>query len=460
MTSPRLNPEHSPEKSPRASLQKLAGHRLVRRGSKVALIRLLGLIIVFGLQILLARLLGDSEEYGKYAWAQSLMFMLGIVSAMGVPVITGRFIASLVARGRPDGVAIVVRRAYSLLLRSALALVAVALGLAWVNTRMADSHFYLTFAIPALLFAPIACLALFYQHINQARHWYVLAYLPVQVLRPTATALFALGMWWLMDGSLSGMQVLLITGCSLALVCLPQGILFHWRQRTRPVESTPEQDIGEYRPERLFRTALPVLLSRLAAMSTEYANVLLVGLLAGPAAAGAYFAAERLAMLVAIPWTIISKVALPEFAAAFSRDDPDSLRRQARHAVKLSFAPTLLAAIPLCLFSGYLLSLFGEEFREAQPVLLLLVLGTVIQSAMGSGQGLLLMTGQQKRLPLVLWTTLAVHLSALALLLPSLGIVGAAIASVISGVFCSTWQAQLVRRGLKLNPTLFRRPGR
>ncbi len=428
----------------------------LKRSAVVALIRVAGLVSVFALQILLARLIGDTEQYGKYAWGQSLMFMVGTIAAMGIPIATSRFVASLSARLDEFMAVEVVLRARKLLSRSAVVLLLLALGLLVASTSGVVQNVYLQISVVALLLAPCVSLLLLYQHLCRARQWLILAFLPSQVIRPLFTAVLATSLWWMGGLYLSGKLTLLLVGLSVIFVLIAQMIIFHRRQdQLLAMPTEPSGQNLEFLPEELFPTALPIFLARIGSLTIEYSNVLLVGFLAGPTAAGAYFAAERLAQLSSIPTSIVSSVNQPEMAAAVAQGRRKLLHKLTRQAAHTGLWPTLGMAVTLAVFAGPMLSLFGKEFASASPVLIILVLGVLAKTATGPVSDLLLMTGHQRFLPRVMMFTALLHLLGLWLLVPALGAVGAAITSALSGLLSSIWLLLFVRRELAINPTIF-----
>lgn len=426
--------------------------RFLRRGVYVAAIRVTGLACVFGLQIMLARLMVDTAEYGRYAWGLSLLFLVGAIAGLGLPLISARFVASLDACRCSDGAAAVIAHARRLLLRSAggCALLTVPLLLLWRGDLAGGTYRDVTIA--ALLLTPVVTFAMLYRDIARARQWLGLAMLPLQVMRPLVTAVLAIGVWWLLDERLDGVTVLALAGFSLCLVLLPQALLFYRRQRSLPRENEPVPD--EYRPERMLGTALPVFLTHCASMVITYSNVLLVGALAGPAAAGTYFAAERLAQLTEIPKGVVATINQQSMAAAHATGRTEDLQLLASQSVHGSLWPTLAVSAALIALAGPLLDLFGDDFTQARTVLAILVLSGIVNVFTGPARDLLVMTGRQGRLPRVMVVTALVHVAALCALVPTVGAVGAALASLLSSVLGQVWMMRLARRETGVNTTV------
>ncbi len=427
----------------------------LQHSAVVTLIRVTGLVIVFCLQILLARLIGSSEEYGKYAWGQSILFMAGTLAAMGVPVATSRFIASLNTSENEHAVAAVVYRARRLLSWSFCILLLLALGMLIAGRTITNYSMYLNLSAVALVFAPGVSLLLLYQHMSRARHWLFLAFLPMQVLRPTATALLAVSAWWLLGDSLSGALTLILVGLSVFAASVIQASIFHSRQGNLLAGAQYSASHSqEYHPAELSRTALPIFVTRIASVTIEYSNVLLVGFLAGPAQAGAYFAAEKLAQLALIPPSIMSSVCQPDLAAANATRNPQLLKSISRRAIHGGLWPTVTIGLISIILAGPLLSLFGENFTSATPVLVILILGLILKTALGPVEDLLLMTGNQQVLPRVMVITAIFHLLSLSVLVPLHGAAGAALTSAFSGLLSSFWLMRLVKDKLAINPTI------
>tara|TARA_R110000823_G_scaffold27609_18_gene80520 strand:- start:7217 stop:8575 length:1359 start_codon:yes stop_codon:yes gene_type:complete len=427
--------------------------RFLRRGSFAAAIRLAGLVCVFALQILLARLIGDTAEYGKYAWGQSLLFLLGAIAAIGLPLVTARFVASLDARQNVAAARRVIAHARQLLLRSTALgpLAALLLWLAWRDDM--GEGIYRSVSIVALLFTPAVTFTLFYRDIARARQWLGLALLPLQVARPLLTAALAGLFWWFFGSAPGGTQTLLLAALSVLLVLLAQALVYQWRQRRLPQTHAADPS-EEYLPSRLLRTAVPVFITRCAALVINYSNVLLVGMLAGPAAAGAYFAAERLAQLAGMPKTVVSSVNQQSMAAAHATGNTRDLQLLATQSAHGSFWPTLLISGFLMLFAAPLLQLFGREFAAASPVLVILVASSIVSVFAGPAHDLLVMTGRQKYIPRVMIFTAIGHVAALLLLLPFWGATGAACASLFSSVLGQGWLMLLARRETGVGTTV------
>ncbi len=429
-------------------------NNFLRRSLFVAAIRVAGLLCVFALQVLLARLMDNSVEYGKYAWGQSLLFMAGALASLGLPAVTGRFIASLSVSRNEQAIAAVIGRARGLLFQSSTVLVLLALlmYLFWRNSSA--EHSYRDIAILALLLAPAVSFSDLYQDLSRARQWLGLALLPFFVFRPIMTGVLALCFWAVYHGDLAGDTVLGLAGFGFIVVVVVQALWYHGREKHLPADAHAPDAALDFHPSRLFRTALPIFFTRCAVLIINYSNVILVGFLAGPAAAGAYFAAERLAQLAAIPLSVVGAVNQQAMAAAHASHSATELQKITTQSAHGSLWPTLVLSIALVVLATPLLQLFGDDFTSARLVLIALVASSIVNVITGPAQDLLMMTGHQKFFPKVMFLSAAIHVTVLCIFVPKFGALGAAFASIASGLVANVWLMALAKREVGIDTTI------
>ncbi|MEZ5571302.1 MAG: oligosaccharide flippase family protein [Halioglobus sp.] len=433
---------------------RFSGRDFLKRSAFAGAIRVLGLLCVFVLQVFLARLIGNGEEYGKYAWGQSLMFLMGSLACLGLPVVTSRFIAALRTQHNEAAIKAIVTRATSLLLRTSALLLLIALALAIFWHAMASDNPYRNVAILAFALAPGITFANLYQDLCRARQWLGLALLPLNVFRPIVTGILAFCAWQLYNRQLTGDLIMSLAGISVLVILLTQFLLYHLRVRRIDASHDALLPQTDYQPSQLLRTALPVFAMRCATLTIRYSNVLLVGFLAGPLAAGAYFAAERLAQLAAIPQSVVSSVNQQSMAAAHATGNITGLQKVTSQSAHGSLWPTLLIGIGLVILASPLLQLFGDDFPAARTVLIALVVCNVVDVLTGPAQDVLIMTGRQRQIPRVMLVSATVHVIALCLLVPQIGAVGAALSSIASGLIANGWLMWLAHKEVGIGTTV------
>ncbi|MFN2328345.1 MAG: lipopolysaccharide biosynthesis protein [Chromatocurvus sp.] len=437
-------------------LRQILENRLLRASGLAAAIRVTGLLVVFLLQILLARLVADQAQYGLYVWGQNLLFLLGGLFALGIPVASGRLVAVHVHRGDKAG-AMAVRRAGEAYLLLTCALGA-GLGMLLLNQLPASLFNKLPSDVAALavLGAPLVAFMIMQQWQSQACSRLVAAFLPTQVVRPLIVGLLAV-MWVLGLGHNLTPLALMCMLCASLVVVLGVQRLSLWRhdRRVWPVLSRANATrLKGYDAPQIMRTALPIYIARLADLMMEYGSVLLLGVLAGAEMAASFFVADRLAQLAIMPRSVVSAVAQPRFAAAHAEGERGTLQRVLTQASHLALWPTLVIVGALWVFGRDLLTLFGAEYRDAGYVLAVLLLAYLAGVAIGPCQQVLVMAGRHKSVMWLMAVAAIIHLLALVVLLPPLGALGAAGATLLSSLVVHIGLLCLVRGQLQLQPSI------
>ncbi|HBM84100.1 MAG TPA: hypothetical protein DD459_10560 [Halieaceae bacterium] len=435
--------------------QQANSSRVLRAGFLASLVRGTGLLITFGLQLLLARLIGDATHYGLYAWGQNLLFLLGAIFAIGIPLASSRLIAVHHARGDLDTASRVAWHSTGWLL------VTCALGIAGVTA--------LVLAMPAELFvdfpralillavfaAPLVSFTTLLQAHARAKGRLLLAFGPTQVLRPLFTALIAGVVVFWVGFQLGAMEAMLSLAGSLLLVLLLQCVMVACTgRRNGPLPaSEPLAEEGNYAPAQLMHNALPLFATRCATLTMQYSSTLLLGILGGPAIAASFFVADRLARLGAIPGTVVAAVVQPWLASAYAERQHEKLQAVVTEASHVSLWPTLLGCVLLYFAAPFLVGLFGAEYQGALEVLGILLLGYVAGASLGPSQQMLVMSGHQRVLMHIMTLSALVHILTLILLIPNFGATGAAAATLVSTTLARSLCLVIVRRRLGLQPS-------
>lgn len=183
----------------------------------------------------------------------------------------------------------------------------------------------------------------------------------------------------------------------------------------------------------LLLFSLPLLGISMLSMVIQWTDTIMLGYFKTPADVGLYNGALPLARLIPIILTSMAFIYVPVFSQLYARGLMDEMKRSYQVLTKWIFSLTLpIALIPL-LFSITTLSfLFGFEYAEAAPALRILSLGLLIHTFLGANAMTLVVMGKTR---LLLWASLigaSLNVVLNAALIQSLGLTGAAIASLVS----------------------------
>jgi O-antigen/teichoic acid export membrane protein len=207
------------------------------------------------------------------------------------------------------------------------------------------------------------------------------------------------------------------------------------RRRVARLRERNGQPAPDHRFDREYaRFAAPRALADLVSAALDRLDVVLVAVLVGEAGAGLYGASGRLILAGQLTMVATAQSMAPVLTAAFSTGRTAEAQRILRTVTAWNI--TLLWPVFICLGFGArtALSVFGSEFGEAWPLVVVLSVGLLIVIGMGGGDTLLTTTGDSLASLLNHVVALAIMVTTAIVLLPAVGIVGAAWAWALSRV--------------------------
>jgi O-antigen/teichoic acid export membrane protein len=408
-------------------------------------VRIAAAACAFVAQVLMARLMGGAE-YGIFATIWVWTALLGHASTWGLSQAACRFLPTYRAQGSagPERGFLAFGAAFSLTAASALA--GCGAALLWLVPGLISGD-YSGAVLVAALVLPLFALQDFCEGVARGRNWTLLAVVPPYLLRQgliMALMLAAVGFGAPAEAAIAVACTLAATALSLAW----QAAILVRRLRA---ERHAARALYPWRD--WLRAALPMALIDLAGSGFNFVDVLVLGFLLPPAEVGAYFAATRLLQFVVFVQYAASSVTAQAFAAAQARGDRAGLEALVRRWSRLTLAATVATGLAVVGAGPLLLGLFGPGFREALPLLALLVAGHGLAAACGPAEDLLTMLGAERACAAVTVALLAAAVLLTLALVPAFGLAGAALAAAFVTAGRGAVLADLAHRRLGL-PTL------
>jgi O-antigen/teichoic acid export membrane protein len=166
--------------------------------------------------------------------------------------------------------------------------------------------------------------------------------------------------------------------------------------------------------------------------TNQHVDVLMIGLLMSPSAAGAYFVTVRVANLFAAAADAINLFATRHFSRLYHGRDDRELHKllDAIAYITLGFIGVGLLGIVV---GGYFaLQLIDAAYSDNYPELLVLCLGTAALAIARPSGSILMLTGHEGRYLATIAVTAILRIVALIALTPSFGVMGAVVATTMS----------------------------
>ncbi len=186
----------------------------------------------------------------------------------------------------------------------------------------------------------------------------------------------------------------------------------------------------------ILAISLPMLMSATMTFVIGQTGIIVIGMLKTEADVGYFSIALNLATLTTFILSAVTTMAAPKFSELFHTDKMEELFRVAQKSTKLIFWTTTPILFTLLVFGQKIIVFFfGRDFAPAYSAMVFLVIGQFINSISGATGTFMNMTGNQKTFRNIVMLAACSCILLNIALIPGFGIVGSAIASMISMAF-------------------------
>lgn len=218
----------------------------------------------------------------------------------------------------------------------------------------------------------------------------------------------------------------------------------------RPFSGLPEAG-------NLLKLSFPMFISNSVLAAMGLIDTLVLALWRTESEVGIYSVALKIAALTGLPLLAINTIAAPKFAELHAKGDKAGLQKVIRHTAKLIFFSSMPVLAVIFAFPSFLLGLFGGEFRAGTYAVLVLAAGQFINAASGSVGYILQMTGRQNTFRNTVLAALAINIVLDLILVPRMGIYGAAFANMLGLIFWNLCSVAYIRSYLNVTTFYFPR---
>jgi O-antigen/teichoic acid export membrane protein len=212
---------------------------------------------------------------------------------------------------------------------------------------------------------------------------------------------------------------------------------------------------AELTPLLWLGAALPVLLDGVAYQFQANLGVLMLGSQADEAAVAALRVASRAVELVLLINVISMQVLGPMLSAALAREAYDEAQRFVSQSALVAAGLGLAIYAALGVWGEAYLDLFGPGFEEGLAALRILIVAHALSMVAGPTSIMLMMLNRQRLALALTLASLGLNYVLSVLLIPPLGLEGAAIAAAASWVFLKALQLAAILLLSPLDPTPF-----
>src|SRR5664280_1655558 len=388
---------------------------------KVFLVRVGSALLALASQVLLARWMG-SFEFGIYIYVWTWVLMIGALSDMGLSSAARRFIpeyTELKAFDRLRGF-LAASRWLAFGIATAIGIVG-AIGVTWLSPYL--DHFAIIPLYLACVTIPIYGLVQAQAGIAQSYDWPNLALMPFYIIRQLAITIL-MGAAYLFGAPTDAVTAMVVAVITTWAVTVGQLFVLNRRLKHKVPAGAKRYEVKTW-----FSTSISIFVVEGFYLLLTYVDILALEHFRSPDEVAIYYAGARLLAIVAFVYFAIAGATTHKFTEYHVSGDRQRLASFFAETIKWTFWPSLLACALILAFGRPLLGLFGANFVSGYGVMFILAVGMLTRAAVGPAERLLNMLGERKQCAFIYAAAFAINLGLCVILIPRIGIEGAAVST-------------------------------
>jgi O-antigen/teichoic acid export membrane protein len=406
--------------------------RLLGAASVLFALRVLGALAQLVFLVYVAREFGI-ENFGVFSTALTLAVVSSMIGRWGADQWVLRELSATLVKERVRGFAPVLLNGLVLVLCASLLVgfflfaASETVVAAFIGKDVPDAGRMIQ--IMAASIAPFALVNFFAEVLRTVDH-HAFASILQTVLVPLLSLLLVMGLSFAKTSPLVMVAASYLLACVLAAAA---GAIPIWRIYRQHAGGEPfVWFLGE-----MFGEASSIAMVVLLSTWLAYADVLLIGFFGGPSEVGLYTAAQRIVLLLSFLIISLNSMLGPRFSAMNQQADHEGVFALYEDSRRMVVKIVLPLAGLIALLSPWLLSVFGEAFRVAVPILLLLLLGRVINVMAGPVEVVMMMLRHVGAFKSYTMAAILLHLVLSVVLTSRFGAMGAAVSTCLATALIS-----------------------
>lgn len=376
------------------------------------------------LMVLLARLLGP-DEYGLLFLAIAVFGVIGIVSKLGIAKSGARYVAEYKER-EPNQLPHIFRTVLMLNLAT-IVIVGVSLLVGHRRIAVALAEPELTsFLLLGVVYVAFEALSTYVRLMLQGLEEIQFS-ATLYALGRVARLVFAIGFVALGFGAVGALVGYVLAFALVTSIGLWSLYRRYYREHERAdsIESGLRRRIGEY--------SVPLTATSTANVLDKRVDTILVGFFLNPVAVSYYVVSKQIVDFIETPVSALGFTLSPTFGAQKADDNVDRAARIYETALTHSLLLYIPIAAGMILVAEPTLELFfGSEYLGAVPVLQVLALYAVLRAITKLTSNGLDYLGRARERAIIKGITALLNVGLNVVLIPLLGVVGAAVATGIT----------------------------
>lgn len=433
---------------------RLSKGNLVVGGAGVLAIQLCFAGLVFLNSFILARILG-ADGYGAFANAMAWTSLLVIPASFGFGTLLVRQVALYHSTQQWPKMRGILRFSTQLVFVSSVLLgIFMAVIGTWLFSMSTENVMRSTMMLAAALIPLFAILQL-RQATLRGLDKVLQARIPELVVRPLVLLILVITIYFTKSELLSAPTVMAFNILA-AIGALVLGDIWVRKALPRPVMSTH----SNLKVREWFGSGSAMLIFSGSQASLMQMDIVMLGIMRGAAETGQYAIANRITYMLAYITIAADMVLAPTVARLYAKQKYLRLQYLIPRFAWIALIIITPIGIGVAYYGDELLSMFGSGFESVHGALVVLIVGRVVEAAIGSSPLLSTMSGHERITAIIFGCAALVNVVLNIILIQYYGAVGAAIASMTSIVGAKLALRNYLKKHIGIDTSIlnYRRP--
>jgi O-antigen/teichoic acid export membrane protein len=409
------------------------GPRRLRGGALAFALQGSGTVLSFVTQAALARILGPLA-FGQYTYATNFAQLASVPADLGGSTSVSRLLPEHRVNRQLDLVRGVVRLSRLIALVVGLGIA----GLALFGSRLLGSGpVSLSLLALASIGVPLFALTLVQMNLLRALGEIFWALGPYLTFQPVVLLALCLAR----RHDLTPVYVVAATVGSLVALAAVQAALIRraLARRGLRVERSRAYDLGRWR-----RITLPMLTINLIQLVFQKMDIIAVGLLLGARSAGIYALAYRIAGVTSLMANSYASAIAPQIAELHWSGRTEAAEALVLKTLRTTLIPAAAVFLAIAVVGGHVMAFFGHGYVSGQAALVAYAAGQLVSVSFGPVGFMAAMIGRERAMASRSAVAALLAIVGYACLIPTMGLLGAALANAIGTAYRNIAARRLV----------------
>lgn len=402
---------------------------LISGSSKSFVIQIIGVMVSYAFIYTVTNSYG-AATLGVFVLSITILNVVAVFGRLGMNTMLLRLVSENASKNQWYTVKKIVKKAFITvaLVSITISIITYLLAHTIADKIFGKEHIYSFIELTALVITPFILLSLFLESLRGLKK--IATYMFIQQIGIYSLAIITLLFFIFLEYK-TDTNTLVAYILSVIIIFITTSLIL-----VKNIKKQPKQ-VNEVVPtlNQLLEISIPMMFASSFVLFISWSDIIMLGMFTTDTEVGIYSVALKIALVMTIPLTALNSIAAPKFAEFWGHQDLTNLKNIATKSTKLIFWITLPLFLFIITLPNFFLKMFGDEFVSGVLVLTILAFGVFINALSGSVGHIIEMTGHQRIQQKILLIAAVLNILLNYILIPSYGMEGAAIATVITTSF-------------------------